>query len=257
MSDRNPTARHRTDDTPVSVRSGTLPGVTADHTEDVFPKHIPVQPSGMCSIMCDHPGINREESHQAAVKSWQDEASRRAAEADTTIAVIDMWEINQRAMEAAVRAGQQLPPGITPKMVADWRAERGHGPAALLSDGTPVEVDPSIQPTATDLVPIDAEELAVIAEEVGADDRCPAATGIPADLDQARLSRTACPVHPDGAHRCYRRPTHLAGGEQEAETGGRLAMADHQCDCGNVWISLSGGLKALDHILAGQAVLET
>lgn len=43
---------------------------------DRFPAHVPVRvgTESLCSIMCDHPGIVRETSHQAAVDSWRAQA---------------------------------------------------------------------------------------------------------------------------------------------------------------------------------------
>jgi hypothetical protein len=60
----------------VTTPGDTMPVVAADKSKTHLPAHIPVRPSGLCSIMCDHPGIVREASHQAAVDSWKREADK-------------------------------------------------------------------------------------------------------------------------------------------------------------------------------------
>lgn len=80
MNPNGPDYRLNPDKDPTKTAPGdTLPGVTADHTGTTLPKHIPVRPSGKCSIMCDHPDIDRDADHQAAVDSWVREAARRAS----------------------------------------------------------------------------------------------------------------------------------------------------------------------------------
>ena len=68
--------------------------------------------------------------------------------------VLDLWEVNQRKLEALVAAGEMLPDGITAEQVTAWRTE--HGPGQVM--------------TVTRAVRADASPVA-----------CPAATGVPAD----------------------------------------------------------------------------
>ena len=78
MSYRNPLHGLDSNGDPEMSDAGvTLPAVTADTTRTThLPAHVPVRPSGKCSIMCDHPDIDRDADHQAAVDSWKREAGR-------------------------------------------------------------------------------------------------------------------------------------------------------------------------------------
>src|SRR5262249_7190363 len=69
------------------------------------------------------PVVTADENHTAAERAAAGVPPRQPIE----VVEIDMWEINQRAMERIVAEGGELPEGITPKMVADWRAEHGPG----------------------------------------------------------------------------------------------------------------------------------
>jgi hypothetical protein len=157
-----------------------------------------------------------------------------------------MWEVNQREMERRVQTGEPLPAGadgqqITPEQVAAWRTERGPGEIYSGPPGV-VAVQGATGVSVGALVPFESVELAEIAEEIGMAARCVAACGTPADLHPDDKTRAGCPVHPDGAHRCYRAPDHLEGHGQPDNTGGKLGVADHQCDCDFIWISLGGGM---------------
>lgn len=154
------------------------------------------------------------------------------------IVVIDLAEANQQELERRVAAGEALPEGFTPESVAEWRAEHPAAPIAVVHapPGAALEYADPV------LIPFDTE---AVAAEVGVDDRCTSACGQPADPDVESRAKTACPVHPDGAHRCYRRPRHQYG--QADETGGRLSAADHECDCGAIWLCLVGGMTAFRH----------
>lgn len=62
---------------PHLISGGGEPMDRNTHRRPTFPAHIPVQPGGKCSIMCDHDGIVRDDSHQAVVDSWRREATGR------------------------------------------------------------------------------------------------------------------------------------------------------------------------------------
>lgn len=217
-------------DTRLSVLSDSLPGVTADHTETApavacCDDHDPVAEDIQCCDDCP----------DAPPMRWVD-----TTPTEVGVTVIDLWEINQRTLERMVAAGQPLPDGITADQVRAWRAERGPGEAFSLAPGV------ELVPFDTTAIAEEIGEIVAVAAEPDME-RCPAACGPPADRDLADQERAGCPVHPDGAHRCYRRPGHQT--DQEHETGGRLNKVDHQCDCGYIWLSLTGGTAGLDQIL--------
>ncbi len=219
-----------TDDThdshSMSVLGDSLPGVTADHTR--------IAPQAACCEDHDADGEAErccDECPDALPVRMVD-----TAPGGGEVVVIDMWEINQRNLELMVASGTPLPEGITAGQVAAWRAERGPGESVTHTPGA-------------DLAVVDIAEV-VDADPDGAGDRCPAACGLPADQDSGLRSRARCRVHPDGAHRCYRRPAHQT--DQGRETEGRLSKLDHECDCGYVWLSLTGGEVGLDRLLARQ-----
>lgn len=215
----------------LSVRGATLPAVTADHTSGddwTGPRHRDGEPDR---------GYADNDLHAQA----EDSATEIGR------VEIDMWEVNQRELERRVAAGEPLPEmadgtPVTPQMVIDWRVERGHREVATAPPGVQV-----VQ-TATGLslgIPVTYE---IDAEPIEPDARCVATCGVPAtDRDHAGAG---CRVHPDGAHRCYRRPRHQDG--QTDETGGRLHDADHQCDCGAIWLNLVGGMREMDRLLSGR-----
>lgn len=86
----------------------------------------------------------------------------------------------------------------------------------------------------------DDADLPFPADEVAdPDDRCAAATASP--LDRSRR----CPVHPDGAHHCYRGPGHQhanrTGPVTEPHAGQEWIVpewARHWCDCGFAWADI-------------------
>ena len=141
------------------------------------------------------------------------------------IIVLDIGAANQRELERRLAEGEPLPEGVTADDVRRWHDEYSG-------------------PVVSGLTAVNAAMDAGILDVLSADpaERCPAACGLPADADPESRSRVACKVHPDGAHRCFRRPRHQY--QQHAETGGKLSPADHQCDCDFVWLNLTGGLAA-------------
>lgn len=94
-----------------------------------------------------------------------------------------------------------------------------------------------------------AQQTALVVVAAEPAERCPAATG------EITHAGGRCPVHPGGAHRCYRAPQHQqAEAEEAAAPVGRTA-ADHVCDCGFVWCSAAGGVAELseqqDRVMRG------
>lgn len=194
------------------------------------------------------PGVTADE-HRTD-DTLTNEARRRAPEMDDggpsvgAVFVVDMAYLNQRILEGMANLGLALPAGVTVEALAEWRAAHpDYDPDAPLCGmpGAAEYVEPVLPEEAYGEI-----EVVGVAETVEPDEaRCTAVTASP--VDEARR----CPVHPDGAHHCYRGPGHqhaartdggfraFPGGftnePRPAPDGSAPGWANHWCDCGFAW----------------------
>jgi len=94
-----------------------------------LPEHIPVRPSGLCSAMCDHPDIVREQTHQAAVDSWREEREKQQ-KPETEEAMT--WELKVAALvEAAAHRAAMGASEVATARVVSVRVARARRDAAV------------------------------------------------------------------------------------------------------------------------------
>jgi hypothetical protein len=210
MGYRNPLHGLDADGHSSSMRTGSIPAVTADETPTTDQVAIPGTPvidmAYLNQIELEHrlahgqplpEGITEDD-----VRSW------RAAHPDFDPAAPLGGQPVPPGMRVEVRH-VDVPPGVTGHPLG--RAQTvGVGP-----DQWPVKLTPP---------PIES---------------CPAATGALTPGDSVR-----CPRGAQGEHRCVKPPTHTpvapVGGQVPQDSG-----ADHQCACDFVWASASGGVSGM------------
>lgn len=274
-----------------SAGGATIPAVTADHDhheprdeDDVCGASTP---DGPCVLAPGHttgPELERR-GHMSARHVAN---LRRAFDGGVPAATaeppeIDMAYLMQRAMRNMQVRGVPLPEGITDESLAEWEREHPDYDPALplaqpmpdLPEGWHIKVgagkhdpaSPDPVPEPADWVPpsmdlATVDHVIVFDSDTGIEigtldaadpaERCLARTASP--IDKGRR----CPVHPHGAHECYRGPGHQ-GADRTGMPGGVVhVLADpdgfsevrprdpsrapewarHLCDCGFWWADI-------------------